>query len=347
MHQETRKLWREYVAQVAQINAIDNPSEKFTVLPAAAQTLEGHIQQSSAFLQMVNFVGVDNQIGNPLGLGVSTTLAGRTDTSSSDRPTQDPTGMDERTYTCKQTNYDTHLTYSKLDAWRHFPNFQTLIRDQIVRQMALDRIMIGWNGASAANTTNRSNYPLLQDVNIGWLAKLASEAADRYQTEGANPNEVRVGTDGDYANLDALVWDMRSNLLDPWHRRDNTFYAIVSGELLDEKYFPIISEHGGTPTESLAFDMMVSNKKLGGLRVVEVPYFPERTLVITRLGGGQGSNLSIYTQNGTRRRTLLDNAKRDRVEDYQSVNEAYLIEDLGAMCACTNIKLPEGEGWES
>ena len=111
----------------------------------------------------------------------------------------------------------------------------------------------------------------------------------------------------------------------------------VARGMLDEKYFPLVEEHGGKPTEIVALDLLLSNKVLGGLRVARVPYFPRRSVFVTLLGAG-GSNLSIYYQNGKRRRTLVDNAKRDQVENYESSNEAYVIEDLTAACACANIK---------
>ena len=55
---------------------------------------------------------------------------------------------------------------------------------------------------------------------------------------------------------------------------------------------------------------------------------------ITRL-----DNLSIYWQEGTRRRTIVDNAKRDRIENYESSNEAYVVEDHGAMAVVENIEI--------
>ncbi|MOA60462.1 Phage major capsid protein, P2 family [compost metagenome] len=50
-------------------------------------------------------------------------------------------------------------------------------------------------------------------------------------------------------------------------------------------------------------------------------------------------NLSIYWQEGTRRRTVVDNAKRDRIENFESVNESYVIEDLGCAAMAENITL--------
>lgn len=51
------------------------------------------------------------------------------------------------------------------------------------------------------------------------------------------------------------------------------------------------------------------------------------------------SNLSIYWQEGTHRRLLDEVAKRDRIENYESINEDYVIEDYAAGCLVENIQL--------
>lgn len=208
--------------------------------------------------------------------------------------------------------------------------------------------MIGFNGASAAVNTDRVANPLLQDVNIGWLTKLQTEAPARYMTQGAVAGEIRVGAGNgttllpDYLNLDELVHDMRSSMLDPWFARDNQFVATCSSELLDEKYYPLVGQYGSQPTEANALDLMLSNKKLGGLRTAEAPFFPGRSIFITHLAPGNDSNLSHYWQEGSRRRAIIDKPSRDRIENYESLNEAYVIEDLGAACAAVNIKIWDG-----
>lgn len=344
MNNETRVLFNAYTAALATLNGVASATEKFTVSPTVQQTLEKRIQASSGYLMNVNSYGVDEQQGEKIGITVGSTIAGRTDTTITDRVPTDPQALDNHFYNCLQTNYDTALRYATVDAWAKFPNFQTLLRDAIVEQQGRDRLMIGWNGTSAAVATNRATSPLLQDVNIGWLKKLQTEAAARYMTQGAVAGSIKVGAGGDYANLDALVFDMRSNLLAPWFVRDNSFIVHTSADLLDDKYFPLISTHGTTPSESNELDKMLSAKRLGGLAVAEVPFFPARTLFITKIGKNNSSNLSVYWQNGTRRRTVIDNAKRDRIENFESVNESYVIEDLSAACAAINIKLPNGSG---
>ncbi len=46
----------------------------------------------------------------------------------------------------------------------------------------------------------------------------------------------------------------------------------------------------------------------------------------------------IYWQEGARRRHLKDEPEYDRVADYQSSNDAYVIEDFGAAALVENIE---------
>ena len=344
MRNETRVLYNAYLKKQAELNGIDDATQQFTVVPSVEQTIETRVQESSDFLMNVNSYGVRDLKGEKIGLSVSSTIASRTDTTQADRTPFDPTALDGLDYECKKTDFDTALRYTKIDQWSKFPGFQTMIRDAIIQQQGRDRLMIGFNGQSAAATTNRSTNPLLQDVNIGWLKKLQTNAAARYITGGGQAGKIRVGPGGDYASLDELVYDMRSSLLQAWYARDNSFIACCSSDLLDEKYFPIIAAHATTPTENEALNRMLSAKKLGGLAPAEVPFCPPRTILITRLGKQGSSNLSISWQEQSRRRTIVDNAKRDQIENYESVNEAYEIEDYGAACCATNIVYPDGAG---
>ncbi|WP_230413956.1 P2 family phage major capsid protein, partial [Undibacterium umbellatum] len=40
-----------------------------------------------------------------------------------------------------------------------------------------------------------------------------------------------------------------------------------------------------------------------------------------------------------RRRQIVDNAKRDRIENYESSNDAYVVEDYGIAALVENIEL--------
>lgn len=333
MRNETRRLYSAMLGQIAQLNGVDDATQKFTVDPSVQQTLEDHIQESSDFLTRINITTVREQSGSKLGLGVGSPIASTTNTALADRTTKDPTALDEQGYLCTQTNFDTHLTYAKLDAWAKFPDFQTRVRNAIIKRQALDRIMIGFNGTSRAATSDPATNPLLQDVNVGWLQKYRQFATARVMDEGANAGAVRVGATAgrDYFNLDALVMDAVASLVEPWYRDDTELVAIMGRDLLHDKYFPLVNA-ANAPSEQLAMDTIVSQKRVGGLQAARVPFIPNNAIFITRF-----DNLSVYVQEGARRRTLVDNAKRDRIENYESSNDAYVVEDFGNGCLIENI----------
>ena len=335
MKPETREKLDAYTAEIGKINGAKNVAQTFNVTPSVAQSLELRVQETSHFLSLINIVQVSEQEGEKIGVGVANQpLAYRT--ASGPRAPVDPIAMDSSGYFCRQTNFDTQITYAQLDQWAKFPNFQRLVRDAILGQVARDRIMIGWNGTSAAATTNRAVNPLLQDVNIGWLKKLRTAAPARVISEALpGIGKVRIGLTGDYVDLDALVFDLINNIIDPWHRAALEalgFVVITSRDLNADRLFPLV-QTVNPPSEMMAADVIIRAGKAGGLPVVHVPYFPANSLLITPL-----DNLSIYWQSGTRRRRIADNPARDRIEDYQSVNEAYVIEDMGKCAFVENIQ---------
>lgn len=334
MKKETRLAYEKYTTQIAKLNDTADVSRKFAVEPTVQQRLETKMQESSEFLKRINVLPVTELEGEKLGLSASGPIASRTDTTKAERQPIDPTALDSKKYRCEKTDYDTAIPYRKLDTWAKFADFQQRIRDVIVTQAALDRIMVGWNGVKAAPTTDRPSNPLLQDVNIGWLQQYRDHAAQRVLREGSKEaGKVRVGKDGDYANLDALVMDIVSSMIDPWFQEDTNLVVICGRELLHDKYFPLVNTTQA-PTEQLASDLIVSQKRIGNLPAVRVPFFPRHALMVTKL-----PNLSIYYQEGARRRSLLDNPKRDQIENYESSNDAYVVEDFGCGCVAENIEL--------
>ncbi|HBN1719432.1 TPA: phage major capsid protein, P2 family [Escherichia coli] len=294
MKKNTRFAFNAYLQQLARLNgvAVEELSSKFTVDPSVQQTLEDQIQQSAAFLTLINVTPVTEQSGQLLGLGVGSTIAGTTDTTAKEREPVDPTLMVDVEYKCEQTNFDTVLTYAKLDLWAKFQDFQVRIRDAIVKRQALDRIMIGFNGVKRAKTSNRSENPLLQDVNKGWLQKIREDAPDHVMgstTTGGEttPGAVKVGKGGEYANLDAVVMDAVNELIDVVYQDDDDLVVICGRELLSDKYFPLVNKEQEN-SEKLAADMIISQKRMGGLQAVRAPFFPPNALLITRLDNTSG-----------------------------------------------------------
>ncbi|CAJ0695967.1 phage major capsid protein, P2 family [Ralstonia sp. L16] len=337
MRNDTRRLYEAYAAEVAKLNGVDRVDTKFSVDPTVQQRLETKIQESSQFLSKVNIYGVAELEGEKVGLGVSGPVASTTDTTKQDRQTVDISTLDARRYRCEQTNSDTHITYQKLDVWAKFKDFQTRIRDAIIKRQALDRMMIGFNGIKRAATSNIVANPLLQDVNKGWLQQIREQAPQRIMAhDEKHADKIVVGGSGaGYENLDALVFDLVGQLIEPWYAEDPELVVVCGRQLLADKYFPIVNTNH-RPTDMMAVDMIISQKRIGNLPAVRVPYFPPNGLLVTRL-----DNLSIYYQEGSRRRTIVDNAKRDRIENYESSNDAYVVEDLGCLAMAENITVVE------
>jgi P2 family phage major capsid protein len=348
MHPNTAKEVRQYLHRIAALNGVDPAHVKgghqFTVAPELEQRIREAIAQSVAFLSLVQYQVADNQQGEVLDLGAGSTIAGRTDTSSSGtRATSDPTGFVKDSYFCKQTNFDAHLRYALLDAWRHLPNFQQVWSSVIAKQTGRDMLMTGWHGTSAAATTDRTTNPLLQDVNIGWLQKMRAGNAARWMDEGATTGELRIGpeTGADYRNLDHLVMDMHGKLLHPAFHDDPDLRVIIGRSLIDDKYATFIgSDDTDAPTENAAWEMLMLNKRIGGFPAMVAPFLPDRTLLLTA-----PSNLVIIEQAGTRRRTIRDAPDRDRMEDFNSINQAFGIARFEGAAGAENITYFDEGTW--
>lgn len=335
MRNETRELFHEYLDQVADRNGVQSATEQFTVEPSVQQVLIDLKQEDpTSFVGRINFRSVPELIGETLGMDIGQPIASRTDTSGEgERKTADPSSMTAHAYRLYQTDYDTHLTYAKLDQWAKFPDFEQRIQRLLVTSQRRAHVMIGFNGTSAAATTNRVANPKLQDVNKGWLQNMREDRPAQVMTESAaGTGKVTYGPGGDYATLDALVWDAINELLPPWAQDDTQLTAFVSRDLLKDKYFPLINENRD-PTEQLARDTIMASKRLGGLPA-ERPYaFPAGKIFIS-----SHENLSIYEQEGKRRRHLVDNPKKNRTENYESSNDAYPIEDYDFACLIENVE---------
>ncbi|MDO4697612.1 MAG: phage major capsid protein, P2 family [Pasteurellaceae bacterium] len=340
MKPHTLEQYNAYLERQAELNNLPfnvlSGEKKFSVVPTVQQKLYEKLRESSEFLGSISFVFPDEQQGETLGLDSHSTIASTTNTSGNGtRKTTDIASLVKQTYHCQQVNFDTHITYQRLDMWAKFPDFQKRVAAVALKQKRRDLIMIGFNGTSRADTSNRSTNPLLQDVAKGWLQKIREEASARHMNGKNTQNKVLVGKGQSYNNLDALVMDATEELIDEWHRDDTALVAIVGRKLLADKYFPIVNKDNA-PTEQLAADVVISQKRIGGLKAVRVPFFPANAILITKL-----ENLAIYVQSGSIRKHIKDVPERDRIETYESENIDYIVEDYGCSALIENITLED------
>ncbi|OAV00210.1 MULTISPECIES: phage major capsid protein, P2 family [Moraxella] len=333
MQNTTREIFNAAMSQLAAINKVATVSQQFTVEPSVQQTLETKIQQSSEFLSKINIYLVRDMKGKAVGMGIARPIASRTNTDSEERTPTDPTALDERQYECHKTDFDTAIKYAKLDQWAKFPYFYNRFRNTIIHRQALDRIMIGFNGKSVASKTNLDSNPKLQDVNKGWLQKQREENSARVLKEGSESGKIRIGNGGDYHNLDALVMNLVDEMIDEVHQSNPDLVVMTGRKMAADKYFPLVNKEQPN-SEALAADLIISQKRMGNLPVYTVPFMPDGVILVTTF-----DNLSIYVQEGARRRTVIDNPRRDQIENFESSNEGYFIEDLGLCAMAENIEL--------
>lgn len=290
--------------------------------------------EKADFLKNTNHILVNAQVGQRVGIGVSRPIASRTDTDIEERATKEVADLSGDTYHAVQTNLDTHISYRTLDAWAHMVNFGSIYSDHIALQAARDRLMIGFNGERSETKSDLATNPLLQDVNIGWLEKTRRNEPARimgYDSTGlATTDAWKVGEGGDYGTLDALVFDMITNLLDTWHQGADDLVVLVGRDLWTNHGLSLLA-HSNLPTERQALQSWFAAQTVAGLPCIMPPFFPARAVMVTSY-----SNLSIYYQLGTMRRAVMDNPKRDRIEEYRSQNEAYVVEDFGKFAAVRN-----------
>lgn len=323
------------------------PSEKvvkgFSVTPSAEQRLQDAIVEKSEFLQLINVVTVSEMIGENVLAGASGPVSGRIDTSvdGAERTPRDVLGLDKHTYELHQTNSDVYIRYNTLDVWAKFKDFAERYVRYVQERIASDRELVGWHGVSAAATTDLTANPLLQDVNKGWMQYMREKRPANILTQGAlAPGEIRIGKDGDFLNLDHAVSDLLQGI--PKYLRKNLM-VLVGDELVSAEHAGLYKAIGGTPSEKVLATQSMS--LMGGQPWMTPSNFPGRGLVVTPL-----SNLSIYVQEGSWRRKVEDAPKKDRVEDYNSRNEGYVVETPEQLVALEfdNVKLPSADGtaWE-
>ncbi|MEP8233843.1 phage major capsid protein, P2 family [Citrobacter freundii] len=341
----TRTQLELYMQRQAQLSGVtvSNLTKRYSVDPSVQQRLENAAKESTELTQKINVIGVDDQEGDKVLVDTTGPIA-RTNSSSDGVKRRNPVSPHElaaRRYRCEQVNYDTFISYSQLDAWSAHADFQARVSQQIARQIALDRIMIGFNGTSHALISDFAANPLLQDVNTGWMEQIRKHAAARVMSDvtiSTRDMDNKVTAKGQYGNPDALVQDVRSSLLDEWHKDAPDLVVLMGRDLFNTLRLPLINAMSTTNpnTELMAGQLIISSRFIGGLPVYLAPFFQKDAMLITSF-----SNLSIYFQKGSLRRLMKEEPEYNRIATYQSMNDAYVVEDYGKSALIQGIKFAD------
>lgn len=327
------KKYAELQAAIGETYGVEQPSRQFSVEPSVAQELNDAITAKADFLERINVVPVSEIKGEKVFIGVNGPVTGRTNTKTTDREAKDVSALEHTLYELVSTESDVGLPYAKIDAWAKFPDFKDRYSGAVQKRIAQDRIMIGFHGTHAATQTDLEKYPKLQDVNKGWLQQAREQIPAQVLKEGKTAGKVLLGDGGDYANLDALVHDTKQ-MVDEVLREDGDLVAIIGSDLLAADKAKLYTKQGDKPTEKERIEDAQVIATYGGLPAFSVPNFPVNAVLVT-----SWDNLSIYFQDTSWRRQTIENPKRSRVEDYNSRNEGYVIEQLEKFALTENVEL--------
>lgn len=337
LNPQARQQFNQYKADIARLNHVEGVAESFAVVPAIEQRIIQAYQDSDDFLRQINIHPVDAQSGEKIGLNVGS-IASTTDTrAQARRPTAvgNLNHLDE--YHCTQTNYDVAYLWSLLNAWKHRPEFKAALAAMVTKQIALDKLTIGFNGLFRAPTSDRSQFPLLEDVKRGWLQRIREVAPEQAYSgdtaDGQGGFKITVGANGEFKTLDGLVESAIETFIAKQYRGGKDLVAITGRGIISEKYLPLLNQIQD-PSEQIAARAIYANKILGTLPSVLPSKFPENSILITSM-----DNLSIYLQSGTLVRSIVTQPEWDRDVDFQSINEDFVVEDYDKCVLLENIEV--------
>jgi P2 family phage major capsid protein len=309
--------------------------DQYSATPTVAQTLMNKIvEDGSWFLKMINMVPVTEISGDKVSLFTSARVGGRTEiTGSAERVPKDLADTVSKLYQLYFAEYDTAIPYAKVDAWAKFKDFVQRYNNAIRVAIGNDRVTTGWNGTSAAATTNIGTSPNLEDFNIGWLKQIRDFSAGSQYLNGT-AGAVELGSVA-FPNLDTIVFEGADSLESPY-RDSPDLVALVSRDLVSAAEGEYFATAANTPTEKIALDKEAGliRRTFGALPTYIPPFFPNGTVLITSF-----NNLSIYYQDTSVRRTQKDKPEKNRLEDFLSLNEGFVVEDFRKTFLIQNISI--------
>ncbi len=329
----------QHFAHVASTYGAPAGSMQFAATPSIAQRLfEVLIELGDGFLSTINMQGVQNTKGDKVGLYLTGRVASRTDTSGAgERSAKRLLDSASNVYELFATEFDVALQYALIDAWAAQPNFAARWQSLVRKAIANDMLQTGWTGTSAATATNLVINPNLQDLNKGWLQKIREYNAGSQRVLGGAKGGATALTLGEtnkaiggFGSLDTLV-NEALQLIPVWLRDDPRIEVFVGKNILDyqkELYYDAISND--TQKKSAISAQILG--EYAGKKTSYVPFFPDSTLLITAR-----ENLSIYYQDSSVRRIMTDNPKKNQVEDFNSMNLGYVVEEEKATALLENI----------
>ena len=193
---QSRERLEQYFAMTAKDSGAQ-VGELYTATPSAGQIMYNKIvEEGHLFLRMINVLPVTLVKGEKIGLSLSGRVSSRTNTEGgNERTPKHLAATDALGYECFPTEFDVALTYPQIDSWAKFPDFPERYMKAVHQAIGNDMVLIGWNGLFAASATNDFAYPLLQDVNIGWLKQIRDFNGGSQYAIGTVESPIQLGSE--------------------------------------------------------------------------------------------------------------------------------------------------------
>ena len=233
---------------------------------------------------------------------LSLPVVSRTNTDNSARVPKNyvQAGVD---FNCRQVNFDTKISYRDLDKFSDV-DFEKSINDSMISEFMQNIIMIGFNGERWADDSDPVQNPLGQDVAKGWTAQLKEKGQiiNAATEQGASINQLIAKA------LDKLPAKLRHS---------GELIAICGDNLLGGDFVNVAySDLQSAKTNNV----IISQKLIGGLKAINVSYFPKNAILVTAL-----SNLAIYFKKDSSRLFFQDKPRENALEVYFSTNLDFLL----------------------
>lgn len=313
LNQKTEALLRKYAAGLAAANGVADASRYFALSDPKETALRDAIMHSDEFLsKLPNVLDVEQVKGQVVTTGIPGIYTGRKKDGRFTRPLT----VDGNEYELAETDSGSYLPYTTLVTWANAGSeneFFNRIQAFSNRQVALDMIRIGLNGASAAENTDPDTNKNGEDVNTGWHAIVKARSAKQIVEEGPT-----LGKGGDFIGLDAAAADLVHTLIDESYRGHPDLVVLVAPDLVAQDKVTLLNAIDA-PTEKVAAQLI--GRQIAGMTAYTPPFMPEGRLIVTTL-----ANLHIYTQRGTRQRKAEWNDDRKRFENSYLRMEGYAVE---------------------
>lgn len=305
--------------------------ESFALEVPKAAELGENIQQRSEFLKSINLDYVTDVSGYKLRGATEKSITGR----KKDGRYLARLDHTQGKYQLAETDSGIIVPWAMFDNFARFGDrLAALYAEFVQTQIALDQLKVGWYGKSVAENTSAAD---MSDVNKGWMQLARDEKPENVMKDGATVGKIKIfGEGADFENLDHLAAELKSGI-DLRHRDRNDLVFLVGADLIGKEAELINKAHGLTPTEKAVLGSQNLLGSFGGMRGIVPPNFPARGAVVTTL-----SNLSIYVQDASVRRSYRNDEDRKGIIDSYYRNEGYVVEDAGLFTAIEfeNVKLP-------